>query len=189
MKDKILGILKDIQTRKEFTGSKYSLTANYEKLIDVNHESFSKTYRLEYYYLDENTESFVREKLDKIDEVTSFNFTFHIEVAMDKLFETMDEEVYWDGEWKNSQFIFYSGDDDKIKFEFISSGAWGRDFRMSKYLSEPDMESDERWAEIKFNEKDFNNLGTILDELVKLDKMLDEQYRNRKSIIDKLKNL
>jgi len=189
MKDKILNILKSVQSRKEFFGSKYFLTVNYDYLIKVDREKFSKTHNLHYYYLDENTESFVREKLETIDEVASFNLTFHIEEKVDKMFEAVNNEEYWDGYWKDSQFIFHTDDNDKVKFEYISYGSCDRDFRISKHLTEPDFDSDERYAEIKFNEKDFDKISIILAHLLELDKLLDEQHKNRKSIIKNIKGI
>lgn len=183
MKNTILKILKEIQKRKEFQNCQYSLTVNYEKVIT----HFLKNHELCYHYLNDKTEELVLEKINDVD-IKNFNFTFTLEANHEEMMIAANNEEYWDGFWKRSDFVFHG--DEKEKMYILSSlGSGNRDFNLSNFLTIPISNFDNNWATKKLNNFNINNIEQTINLLLELDDLLDKQYSEKQNIINKLKNL
>ena len=168
MKNKILKILNEVQQRPEFNGCKYSLTVNYESVLDYPYKT-----------LGDDTFGLFDEVLSKSD-IENFNFT-----VMKGTSDNNDD-------WYSVSLVFYGGvnldpdDYPKIKnldefgrFDFRYLGQ-GTDFKVrNELLTYPGPKS--------HNSFRYDKVGDIIDLSAELFNLLRLQYIERKAILKKYK--
>ena len=184
MKKNILNILEIVRSISEFDDCSYSLTINYKNIVND----------FEYKKFDENTEQFFNDEI--IEDVESFNFTLTTEENPPHR-EFHSTTIYFDSYWKTNRFTFYGGNDTRdptepvydiskyCKVDLYSIGKRG-EVRLTKEVTKPDCESDERWASITSNSVEYDRIGEVLDKLLQLDKLLDDTHHEKMKIIKSL---
>lgn len=110
MKDKLIQLIKELSNKREFDKLRFSLTINFEKLIN---EYGSK----DMFY--DNTEKII-DLINSKEVVSSFNFTLYdSDTNKDKYQDDFDRYEFY---WFESRLIFHGKKKVKTNFNFLSKG-------------------------------------------------------------------
>jgi len=109
MKDKLIQLIKQLANKREFDKLRFSLTINFEKLIN-EHRSKDMFY--------DNTEKII-DIINSKEVVSSFNFTLY--ESDESKTDDYNEERY-EQYWFETKLIFHGKKKIKTNFNFLSKG-------------------------------------------------------------------
>lgn len=184
MKENILKIIDAVCEREEFLDkTTFELTVNYKQIL----------YTYPHMDLTQKTQSRIKDELNKIDDIWSFNFTVHLEIGC----EDRHSDDGYAPNWKSGSFTFYGskkkdGEDEEemmppthARFIFDSIGD-RESFRTYDKMMVFDHEKERRVPQNLFR---YDKINELLEQLIQLDVLLDRQHEEKNEIYTKLKTL